>query len=140
MVVLGANKNGNRRLIEPPALPVPLLDAVERALAGKVKHEENGDGIVAHEGQHVDEFALAAQVPDGKGNFRVANGNGLFHEIDTECLDVVLVPAALDVLDHERSLANLRVANHANLDDDVVSAVGRLARALSTGVLAVCMM
>lgn len=36
----------------------------------------------------------------------------------TQCLDVVLVPAALDVFDHQTCLANLRVADHAHLDDD----------------------
>lgn len=34
----------------------------------------------------------------------------------TECLDVVLIPAALDVLDHQACLSDLGVAHHAYLD------------------------
>jgi hypothetical protein len=33
-------------------------------------------------------------------------------------LDVVFVPTALDVLDHQAGLSNLRVSNHANFDDN----------------------
>jgi hypothetical protein len=36
-------------LIESPSLPVPFLDAVESALPRQVKHEEDRDGVVAHE-------------------------------------------------------------------------------------------
>ena len=34
----------------------------------------------------------------------------------TECLDVILVPAALNILDHQAGLADLRVSDHAHLD------------------------
>ena len=34
----------------------------------------------------------------------------------TERLNVVLIPAALDVLDHQARLSDLRVAHHAHLD------------------------
>lgn len=129
VVVLGADQDGDSRLVESAPLAIPLLDAVESALARQVKHEEDGDGVVAHQRQHVDKLALAAQVPDGKGDFGVADGNGLLHKVDAQRLDVVLVPAALDVLDHERRLANLRIAHHADLDHDVVAAVGLVARA-----------
>lgn len=129
MVVLGADQDGDGRLVESAPLAIPLLDAVERALARQVKHEEDGDGVVTHQRQHVDKLALATQVPDGKGDFSVSDGNGLLHKVDAQRLDVVLVPAALDVLDHERRLANLRIAHHADLDHDVVAAVGLVARA-----------
>jgi hypothetical protein len=36
----------------------------------------------------------------------------------TQRLNVVFVPAALDIFDHQTGLSNLRVADHANLDDD----------------------
>lgn len=137
MVVLCADEDGNGRLVEASALAVPLLDAVEGALSRQVKHEEDGDGVVANEGQHVDKLALAAQVPDGKGDFRVANGYRLFHEIDAQRLDIVFVPAALDVLDHERRLADLGIAHHADLYDDVVAAVGGFARCLAAVLAAV---
>ncbi len=38
----------------------------------------------------------------------------------TERLDVVLIKAALDVLDHQARLSDLRVAHHADFDDDAV--------------------
>lgn len=34
----------------------------------------------------------------------------------TKCLDIILVPAALDIFDHQASLADLCVSNHADLD------------------------
>ncbi len=82
MVVFGANEKRNGRLVEAAPLPVPLLDRVQRALARQVEHEEDGHGVVAHERQHVDELALAAQVPYGKRDFRVADRDGLLHKID----------------------------------------------------------
>ena len=130
MVVLCADEDGDGRLVEAAALAVPLLDAVESALARQVEHEEDGDGVVADEWQHVDKLALAAEVPYGERDFCIADRDGLLHKVDAERLDIVLVPAALDVLDHEGRLADLRVANHADLDDDVVAAVGRLVGAL----------
>lgn len=36
----------------------------------------------------------------------------------TQRLDIVLVEAAFDVLDHETRLSYLRVSNHSNFDDD----------------------
>lgn len=36
----------------------------------------------------------------------------------TQRLNVVLVPAALDVLDHQARLADLGITDHADLDDD----------------------
>ena len=118
MVVLGPHQERYGSLVETPALPVPLLYAVQRALARQVEHEQDGDGVVTHERQHVDELALPAEVPDAERDLRVADGDSLLHEIDAERLDVVLVPRPLDILDHERRLADLRVAHHADLDDD----------------------
>lgn len=69
-------------LVEAPRLAVPFFDGVQRRLARKVEHEEDGDGVVAHEREHVDEFTLPAQVPDAEGDFSVADGNGLFHKVD----------------------------------------------------------
>lgn len=137
VVVLCADQNGNCRLVETATLSIPLLDAVESALAREVKHEEDGDGIIANQREHIDKLALTAKVPDGKGNFGVADRNGLFHKVDAERLDVVLVPAALDVLDHERRLTDLGVADHADLDDDVIAAVGGrgFARALAAAAV-----
>ena len=82
VVVLGADKERDGRLVEAPALPIPLLDGVEGRFPRQVEHEEDGDGVVANEGQHVDELALPAQVPDGEGDFGVADADGFFHEID----------------------------------------------------------
>lgn len=123
VVVLRPDQDGDSRFVEPPALAVPLLDAVQRALPRQVEHEQDGHGVVAHEGQHVDKLALAAQVPDAEGDLRVADADGLLHEVHAQRLDVVLVPAALDVLHHQARLADLRVAHHAHLDDDVVAPV-----------------
>jgi hypothetical protein len=46
----------------------------------------------------------------------------------TECLDVVFVPAALDVFDHQAGLADLRISDHANLDYHTGVLVGSLWR------------
>ena len=64
MVVFCADQEWNGGLVEAPALTVPLFDGVECALAGQVEHEEDCDGIITDKGQHVDEFALTAQIPD----------------------------------------------------------------------------
>lgn len=82
MVVLCADEEGDGGLVEASPLPVPLLDGVEGALAGQVEHEEDGDGVVADERQHVDKLALASEVPDGEGDFCVSDGDCLFHEVD----------------------------------------------------------
>lgn len=134
VVVLGADQDGNGRLVEAPTLAVPLLDAVERALACQVKHEQDGHGVVAHQRQHVDKLALATQIPNAEGDLCVANTDSLLHKVDAQRLDVVLVPAALDVLDHEGRLANLCITHHADLDHDMVAA------AVSSGIgcLGVC--
>lgn len=50
------------------------------------------------------------------------------HMERTKCLDVVLVPAAFDVLDHQASLSNLSVPNHAHLDDHATRGLGSLLR------------
>lgn len=131
MIVFRADENRDGRLVEASALSVPFLDAVEGALSRQVKHEENGDGVVADQRQHIDKLSLAAQIPNRKGDFGIADRNGLLHKVDTQCLNVVFIPAAFDVFDHEGRLADLRVANHANFDYDVVSAVGRLSGALA---------
>ena len=73
MIVLRAHQKRYRGLIEPATLAVPFFDAIEGGFSCKVEHEEDGDGVVADEGQHVDEFALPAQVPDGEGDFGVAD-------------------------------------------------------------------
>jgi len=73
-------------------------------------------------GQKDTYLPLASQVPNGEGDGCPSDGDGLLHEVDAECLDVVLVERALDIFDHERRLANLAVANHPDFDDDTVSA------------------
>lgn len=83
VIVLGTDKERDSRLVETSSLPIPLLDGIEGALAGQIEHEEDGDSIVADEGQHVDKLALTAKIPDGEGDFRVSDAYGLFHEVDT---------------------------------------------------------
>lgn len=123
VIVLGADEEGDGSLVETSALSVPFLDGVESALTREIEHEENGDGVVADKGEHVDKFALSTQVPDGEGDFGVPDGDCFLHEVDayllhqhrpavkeprslginrfhTQSLDVVLVPAALYILDH----------------------------------------
>ena len=98
MIVLGANQEGNRCLVEASALSVPFLDRVERAFSCEVEHEENSDGIVADKGQHVDELALPAEIPDRERNLGVSDGDGLFHEVDAlpcQCRERVTGPLAL---------------------------------------------
>lgn len=117
MVVFGADQKGDGGLIEAACLAIPLLDRVERGFARQVKHEQDGDGVVAYERKHVDEFALASEIPDAERDLGVADRDGLLHKVDAEGLDVVLVEGSLDVANHEGCLADLRVANHANFED-----------------------
>lgn len=133
MIVLCAYEDGNGRLVESSPLAIPLLDAVQRALAGQVEHEQDGHGIVTHERQHIDELALAAKIPDAEGDLGIADADGLFHEVDAQSLDVVFVPAAFDVLDHQTCLSNLCIADHADLDHDMIAPVGLLARTRTGG-------
>ena len=135
MVILSSDQEWDGGLVEAAALSVPLFDAVEGGFAREVEHEEDGNCVVADEGQHVDEFALSAKIPDAEGDFGVADANRLLHEIHacatllvlvtqwhvlggcyTQCLDVVFVPAALDVFDHQAGLADLSVSHHAYFD------------------------
>lgn len=125
VVVLCAHQDRNRRLIKAPSLPIPLLDTVQGALPRQVEHEQNSDCIVANQRQHIDKLALATQIPDGESDFRVSDRDGLLHEVDAKSLNIVFVPAALHVFDHERRFANLRVPHHAHLDHHMVTAVGR---------------
>jgi len=83
VVVLCTDKNWDCCLVEPSPLSIPLLDAIQCTLAGEIKHEEDGNCVVAHERQHVDKLSLATEIPDRKGDFRVTDGDCLFHEIDT---------------------------------------------------------
>ena len=96
--------------------------ARDRATPAQVEHKQDGRRIVAHKREHVDEFALPAEVPNRKRNVGVAYTYRLFHEIDAQRLDVVLVEGALDELDHQARLADLRVANHADLDHNFLPA------------------
>lgn len=82
MVVLGADEERDGSLVEATPLAVPFLDGIEGRFAGEIKHEEDGDSIVADQRQHVDELPLAAEIPDGEGDFGVADRDGLLHEID----------------------------------------------------------
>lgn len=131
MVILGTDKNGNGRLVEPSALPIPLLDTVECALPREIKHEQDGDSVVAHERQHVDKLSLTTKIPDAEGDFSVAYADSLLHEIDTQRLDVVLIPATLDVFDHQARLADLCIAHHADLDNHMVPAIAMCLAALT---------
>ena len=83
VVIFRSYQERDGGLVEAAALTVPFLDGVECRFAGQVKHEEDGDGVVADQWQHVDEFALSTQIPDGESDLGVSNRNGLLHEIDT---------------------------------------------------------
>jgi len=139
-IVLGAYEEWNGRLVETAALSIPLLYTVEGTLPCEIKHEEDGDSVVAHKRKHVDEFTLTTKIPDGEGDLCVPDRDCLFHEVDTcssqykyataivqvvrlplrtrtERLYVVFIPTAFHILDHQAGLADLSVANHANFDD-----------------------
>lgn len=82
MVILCSNEERNGRLVESPALAVPFLDRVQSALPGEIKHEQDSNGVVAHQWKHVHELSLTAKVPNREGDLRIADGDGLFHEVD----------------------------------------------------------
>jgi hypothetical protein len=73
MVVFGTNQEGNSRLVETSSLAIPFFDRIKRALPSQVEHEEDSYSIVADERKHVDEFALATQIPDGESDFCVSD-------------------------------------------------------------------
>lgn len=124
MIVLGANKNRNRSFVEPPSLAVPLLDAIECAFPRQIEHEQDSYRIVANKWQHVDEFSLAAKIPYAERDFGVPDADCFLHEIDAKRLDIIFVPAAFDIFHHQRRLADLGVAYHPNLDDNLVTCAG----------------
>ena len=72
-IIFCANKEWNGGFVEATTLTIPLFDRIESTLTSEVKHKENGDSIVADEWQHVDEFALTTQVPDGESDLSVPN-------------------------------------------------------------------
>lgn len=81
VVVFCPDQEGNGRFVETPPLPIPFLDRVKGALAGEIEHEQDGNGIIADEWKHVDEFALSSEIPNGKSNLGVSDRDCLFHEI-----------------------------------------------------------
>jgi len=83
VVVFGTDKEWDSGLVESATLPVPLLDRIKGTFARKVEHEEYGDGIIADQGQHVDELALASQIPDGECDFGVPDTDCLLHKVHT---------------------------------------------------------
>src|SRR5712671_1933791 len=124
-----------QHLVEPARLTIPLLDRIERRLAREIEHEQDGHGIVADEWKHVHKLALPAKVPDGECDRRPSHRDCLLHKVDaltcewhgrlargytcvekrgrTQRLDIILIEAPLDVLDHQARLSDLRVPNHA---------------------------
>lgn len=82
MIVLCADQEWYGGLVKASSLAIPFLDRVQGALAGEVEHEEDGHGVVADKGKHVDELALASKIPDGEGDLGVPDGDGLLHEVD----------------------------------------------------------
>ena len=63
VVVFRADQERDSCLVETSPLSIPFFDTVECGFAGQVEHEEDGDGVVTDEGEHVDELALAAEIP-----------------------------------------------------------------------------
>ena len=64
MVILGTDKKRDRRFIEAPTLPIPLLDRVQRTFSCKIEHEEDRYCIVTHQRKHIDKLALTSEVPN----------------------------------------------------------------------------
>jgi len=59
VVELGANQERECGLIQQPCLLVPVLHGSQRALARKIKHEEQSHGVVANGRQQVEVLLLA---------------------------------------------------------------------------------
>lgn len=83
VVIFGADEERDGSLIKSSTLSVPLFDTVEGGFPSQVEHEEDGDGIVADERQHVDEFPLTTEIPNRKSDLCVSYRDGLFHKVDT---------------------------------------------------------
>jgi hypothetical protein len=83
VIVLCADQEGYRCLIEASSLAVPLLDRVQRALPCQVEHEEYGHSIITDQRQHVYELALATEIPDRERDFRISDRDSLLHKVDT---------------------------------------------------------
>lgn len=69
MVILRADQKGDSSLVESSALAIPFLDRVQGTLPGEIKHEQNGNCIVADKRKHVDKFPLPTKVPDRESDF-----------------------------------------------------------------------
>jgi hypothetical protein len=81
VVIFSANKEWNGCLVEASSLSIPLFDAIKGALPSQIEHEQDGHGIIADEGQHVDKFSLTSKIPDREGDFCVADRYRLLHEV-----------------------------------------------------------
>ena len=82
MIVLGADKEWNGRFVEASTLSIPLLDRIQGTLPREIKHEQDGNGVIANQGKHIDEFPLPSEIPYREGDFGVSYRDRLFHEID----------------------------------------------------------
>jgi hypothetical protein len=100
-----------------------------------------GMGLVGEEGEG-EGGSPTSQIPYRKRDCRSPDRNGLFHKVNayntspsalnqqqqrycdkttrTQRLDIILVPTPLDVLDHQRRLANLTVSQHTHFQNDTV--------------------
>lgn len=63
-IILSANKQGMSGTIQPTRLAIPLFDAGQRRLPRKVEYKQYSSCVVAHEGQHAQEFMMASQIPN----------------------------------------------------------------------------
>ena len=134
-------------LVDGTGLAIPVLDRHQGGAACQIKHEEDGQCIVADEREHIQELLLTSQVPDGEGNLSPLHRDGLVHEVDTfstprissmtkeflrvvqkesivdrrtQCLDVILIKGTIHILDHEAGLTHLRVSHHPHLHSDLL--------------------
>lgn len=116
-VKLGSNEERDKHLVEAARLPIPLLDALQRRAPRQVEHEQDRRAVRTHKRDHLVELVFAAtEVEDGERDRALAQRDDLLHEVDAQRLDVVLLELVLHVLDHERRLANVRVAEHTHFE------------------------
>lgn len=58
-IELGANHEGHSSLVQAASLTVPLLHGSQGNLTRQIEHEQDSSSLIAYQGQHVHELALA---------------------------------------------------------------------------------
>ena len=102
-------------------LLAPAVELTERLLVGDVVHQHAGVGAAVEGDAQTLEALLASSVPDLHGDKLVLNHHLLREEVGTDGRFVLVGELAVDVLVHQRRLADTTVAKDDHLEKDFLA-------------------